>query len=66
MPDLPNIYFWPEISCAPMTYTNWDVGQPSSSRFENCIGVDNNKFDIVWNVLDCFDVMPFVCETSCW
>ncbi|XP_071088691.1 uncharacterized protein [Haliotis cracherodii] len=60
--------FWPNLTtgqwvwtnCSPLTYTNWDAGQPQDND-GHCVLTFPSGF---WHDVQCGEVMPFICERS--
>ncbi len=50
-------------SGAPVEYSNWHHGQPNNQDgMEYCGGLNNYEWNGEWNVKNCDDIRPFVCE----
>jgi hypothetical protein len=44
-----------------VTYTDWDGGEPSGGRSDNCLN-NENRSSPEWNADDCSTPLRFVCE----
>ncbi|XP_077993133.1 macrophage mannose receptor 1-like [Glandiceps talaboti] len=47
----------------PVTYTNWDAGQPDNSQGD-CVGVSTGTNAGLWTATQCTDSMPYICEKT--
>jgi len=51
-------FIW--VDGSPVTYTNWNWGEPNNAGIENCATIGGT-----WNDLPCSVSRPFVCEKVC-
>ncbi|XP_077993134.1 macrophage mannose receptor 1-like [Glandiceps talaboti] len=47
----------------PVTYTNWDAGQPDNSQGD-CVGVSSGTDSGLWTAGQCDNSMPYICEKT--
>ena len=52
--------FVSNITGKTLTYTNWNVGEPSNFNDEDCINTKNESG--LWNDYPCDSALPAVCE----
>ena len=49
----------------PMTWSNWDVGQPNIDRIhQDCVVLKSPRVDALWHDTACENNNSYVCETG--
>ncbi len=54
---------WKLSDNSPLSYTNWNSGEPNDEGNEDCAGI---KTDGTWNDIECDSTKAVVCEVDQW